>query len=1203
MWDILTSFAWFLLGPWTIPSILLTVGFYILYTRFDPIFNRNSQPQNTSHYHLPIDSKPSKAVGDEEMLYFYASATELGRFVREKRISSTKLVQKFIDRLINVNTSINAAVNYRFSQAIDEALICDDVIMQLTTIYQDLQLETVGTLSNLDLSSYSIEDYPFLTSLVRNNNHIQLNSNEETLYQFLTRYLPPFFGIPCTTKECFALKGMPHTSGLVSRRHQLADYTAPVVLNMQFSGLVIIATSNTSELCMWMESANCVYGQTRNPYHLRRTPGGSSGGEGALLGSLATPISLGSDVGGSIRMPAFFNGIYGHKPTSSYVSCLGQVPSSRGGIPDFFCQAGPMARYPADLWPMLQVMLQTHSNGNGDIMGDSVLGLKNEIGVFGEKRKIQLLQRPLALKVDVESLRNEYSTTAEGKTIVDHTSKHFHNPHGISGKYQPMPLQDHGLSVLKATRIDVKVKNIDSDDGEIICQENHGNLENIEQNKVKLLPNLVENVQFTPYPHQNSKYYEFNALKQHTQESFPILTSSHPDQIYYSPDKPQNQSLPRIHTLNPTQIDYKQVVVYSLRSFGSAAPVVSSIDTTLLLKQRDAAQFYANMGCTVYEIDVDQLVQYYKDAEKKKLEMLFASPTSTPDIANVKALECTVDNDGEAIFTGVYQLQQNPNFFIPIENVATLTKNENKPKLGAKMIDPFSIPQVEFFREFVNAFEYWSAGMTLTFSAFRELLLQDCTVEAMRAIRDGADNKNKPISTQTHKNGQNDQNDQNDVKTKPSVIKTQDSAHDPTTDYTSYETLSKYTTLSPDAIDNLNPFQHIIYLFLSLVAAIFHTIRSIFIKIALPLEGIPHFGEVEGAVEIRRQNQFRSYLQNVRKNNQSDKVDQVEVTTPSISDIYPPMPLSAVQTPSMSLIKRIFFEIRVASYIIYHLLLSLFSTPLVPTGARCLAETQNMDCWYDIRPIPPHFDNKGKSGGNNCQDGHRQDENGEKSTPKNESSSLIMTDRILTALPSLEKLKSQQIYQQYLLNKSKYPYCNCTHVLQSNKQVVISLSKSHNQITIKNIISSFLPQTPYTFPALLLGLIDRVGDLTPTMTLNSYQKCLKFSQKLNSLLQPTPTQPFGGVLLAPPHPRVAPGHGSPTTRPFDFVYTGIFNATLSPVTSVPLGLERNLPTGIQIVAARHCDVTGIAMALLLHEQFGGWQPMKRLHSKYYLNKQ
>ncbi len=84
---------------------------------------------------------------------------------------------------------------------------------------------------------------------------------------------------------------------------------------MRNAGAIHLAITNVSEVCMWWEASNTIYGRSRNPYDGRRITGGSSGGEGALIGAAGSVIGIGSDIGGSIRMPSFFNGIFGHKPT------------------------------------------------------------------------------------------------------------------------------------------------------------------------------------------------------------------------------------------------------------------------------------------------------------------------------------------------------------------------------------------------------------------------------------------------------------------------------------------------------------------------------------------------------------------------------------------------------------------------------------------------------------------------------------------------------------------------------------------------------------------------------------------------------------------------------------------------------------------------------------------------------------------------
>lgn len=104
------------------------------------------------------------------------------------------------------------------------------------------------------------------------------------------------------------------------------------------------------------ESVNCVHGRTSNPYDTNRIVGGSSGGEGAIQASAASPFGIGSDIGGSVRMPAFFNGIFGHKPSMGVVCNDGQFPAPYSDEQRSMLSTGPMCRYACDLKPMLKVI-------------------------------------------------------------------------------------------------------------------------------------------------------------------------------------------------------------------------------------------------------------------------------------------------------------------------------------------------------------------------------------------------------------------------------------------------------------------------------------------------------------------------------------------------------------------------------------------------------------------------------------------------------------------------------------------------------------------------------------------------------------------------------------------------------------------------------------------------------------------------------
>ena len=167
--------------------------------------------------------------------------------------------------------------------------------------------------------------------------------------------LPPLLGVPCTIKESFEVAGMPNCAGLLARRGHRAEATAPTVQRLIDAGAIPLGLTNISELTLWIESDNRVYGRTNNPYDPSRAAGGSSGGEGAAVGSGASPFGLGSDIAGSIRIPAFYCGVFGHKPSNGLVPHTGSYPHPHGAATQLL-SFGPLARRAEDLMPVLRII-------------------------------------------------------------------------------------------------------------------------------------------------------------------------------------------------------------------------------------------------------------------------------------------------------------------------------------------------------------------------------------------------------------------------------------------------------------------------------------------------------------------------------------------------------------------------------------------------------------------------------------------------------------------------------------------------------------------------------------------------------------------------------------------------------------------------------------------------------------------------------
>jgi len=167
--------------------------------------------------------------------------------------------------------------------------------------------------------------------------------------------LGPLHGIPVTVKENFDVARTPTTAGIVSRRSHAAVADAAAVRRLREAGAILLGKTNLAQLMLFVESDNPLFGRTNNPWDLRRSPGGSSGGEGAIIASGGSVIGLGNDIGGSIRNPAHCCGIQGILPTPGRIPYTGAFdPNNReGGI---VSQAGPLARSVGDLTLALDVL-------------------------------------------------------------------------------------------------------------------------------------------------------------------------------------------------------------------------------------------------------------------------------------------------------------------------------------------------------------------------------------------------------------------------------------------------------------------------------------------------------------------------------------------------------------------------------------------------------------------------------------------------------------------------------------------------------------------------------------------------------------------------------------------------------------------------------------------------------------------------------
>jgi amidase len=167
--------------------------------------------------------------------------------------------------------------------------------------------------------------------------------------------LAPFHGVPMTVKDAWEVKGVPSTGGTLGRAGFIPQQDSTAIDRMRRAGAIPIGMTNLPELSMAYESDNLVHGRTNNPYDLARTPGGSGGGGAAAISAGMSPIEIGADLGGSIRLPCHFCGIAGIRPTTGRVPLTGYFPPHFGWV-SLFAAAGPMARAVEDLAPALAVV-------------------------------------------------------------------------------------------------------------------------------------------------------------------------------------------------------------------------------------------------------------------------------------------------------------------------------------------------------------------------------------------------------------------------------------------------------------------------------------------------------------------------------------------------------------------------------------------------------------------------------------------------------------------------------------------------------------------------------------------------------------------------------------------------------------------------------------------------------------------------------
>lgn len=261
-------------------------------------------------YHLVMGE--TKKLPPIENKILLMQAIELAEKIRKKQLSCEEVMRAYVDRSRTVHPYINAATDERYEDAIQDAKEVDQFLATTTKTVDEISRDT------------------------------------------------PLLGVPFSCKEAIGVKDMAQTCGIYQAKGRVAEKDSDTAALYRKAGAIPYVVTNVPELCMWWESANHIFGMTRNPYDNRRTVGGSSGGEGAIVTAAAAVIGIGNDIAGSIRLPASFCGIYGHKPSKGLVSNMGSFPESDDEY-DQFVSTGPMCRYAQDL-PLLLRVLSNNSN-------------------------------------------------------------------------------------------------------------------------------------------------------------------------------------------------------------------------------------------------------------------------------------------------------------------------------------------------------------------------------------------------------------------------------------------------------------------------------------------------------------------------------------------------------------------------------------------------------------------------------------------------------------------------------------------------------------------------------------------------------------------------------------------------------------------------------------------------------------------------
>src|SRR5881397_3125978 len=232
-----------------------------------------------------------------------------------------------------------------------------DAFATATDLLAALRARRVSAVELLDLHRRRIERHnPELNALVEPDFERARRDAEAADARRARGEDAPLLGLPMTLKESINVRGLRTTIGMEMWKDFRSEHDAPVTTRVKAAGAVVMAKTNVPQMLADWQSANPVHGRTNNPWDLARTPGGSTGGGAAALAAGLTPLEFGSDIGGSIRVPAVFCGVCGHRPSETAMPRSGQFPyPPMPNAAVVMGVQGPMARSGEDLELALDV--------------------------------------------------------------------------------------------------------------------------------------------------------------------------------------------------------------------------------------------------------------------------------------------------------------------------------------------------------------------------------------------------------------------------------------------------------------------------------------------------------------------------------------------------------------------------------------------------------------------------------------------------------------------------------------------------------------------------------------------------------------------------------------------------------------------------------------------------------------------------------